>query len=87
MDIRGKKFLVVGAGLSGIAATELLKGQGLPVCLYDGDKNLREEEIRKKSALLQDVEKKNNNLNILYYPWFEEECNKRGVHLVWHSRN
>ncbi len=56
MDIRGKKFLVVGAGLSGIAATELLKGQGLPVCLYDGDKNLREEEIRKKSALLQDVE-------------------------------
>ncbi len=56
MDLRGKRFLVVGAGLSGIAATELLKGQGLSVCLFDGNKGLMEEDIRKKSALLQDVE-------------------------------
>jgi hypothetical protein len=48
------------------------------------DKSAFSEESQ---TLLQDVEKKNNNLNILYYPWFEEECNKRGVHLVWHSRN
>ena len=56
MDLQGKKFLVAGTGLSGIAAAELLKRQGFSVCLYDGNQSLEEGEIRKKSALLQDVE-------------------------------
>ncbi|XP_021044863.1 NACHT, LRR and PYD domains-containing protein 9B isoform X2 [Mus pahari] len=48
------------------------------------DKSAFSEESQ---ALLQDVEKKNNNLNILHYPWVEEERNKRGVRLVWLSKN
>lgn len=56
MDLQGKRFLVAGTGLSGIAAAELLKRQGFSVCLYDGNQSLEEGEIRKKSALLQDVE-------------------------------
>ncbi|XP_040590091.1 NACHT, LRR and PYD domains-containing protein 9 isoform X4 [Mesocricetus auratus] len=36
--------------------------------------------------LLQDVEKK-NNLIILHYPWIKEENKKRGVRLVWNSKN
>ncbi|XP_032752191.1 NACHT, LRR and PYD domains-containing protein 9 isoform X2 [Rattus rattus] len=38
-------------------------------------------------TLLQAVEKKNNNLSILHYPWVEEERKKRGVRLVWNSKN
>ena len=37
VKLEGKRFLVVGAGKSGIAAMELLKGQGYPVILYDGN--------------------------------------------------
>lgn len=48
------------------------------------DKSAFSEESQ---TLLRDVEKKNNNLNILHYPWIEEEHNKRGVHLVWNSKN
>ena len=56
MKLEGKRFLVVGAGKSGIAAMELLKGQGYPVILYDGNGNLEEGELRKKSVWLQDAE-------------------------------
>lgn len=38
MNLDGKKFLVVGTGISGIAAAELLVGQGLETVLYDGDR-------------------------------------------------
>ncbi|EDL23208.1 NACHT, LRR and PYD containing protein 9b, partial [Mus musculus] len=48
------------------------------------DKSAFSEESQ---TLLQDVEKKNNNLNILHHPWFEAERNKRGTRLVWNSRN
>ena len=56
MKLEGKRFLVVGAGKSGIAAMGLLKGQGYPVILYDGNGNLEEGELRKKSVWLQDAE-------------------------------
>ena len=56
MDIEGKKFLVVGTGISGIAATELLVKKNLEVLLYDGNEALKEQEIREKSPLLKDVE-------------------------------
>ena len=36
MDAEGKKVLVVGTGLSGIAAAGLLLEKGLDVILYDG---------------------------------------------------
>lgn len=56
MNIEGKKFLVVGTGISGIAATELLVKKNLEVLLYDGNEALEEQEIREKSPLLKEVE-------------------------------
>lgn len=56
MNLDGKKFLVVGTGISGIAAAELLVGQGLAVLLYDGNKDAEAEKIREKSPLLGQVE-------------------------------
>ena len=47
---------MAGAGLSGIAAAGLLATHKYQVLLYDGNQDLDEAEIRKKSALLQEVE-------------------------------
>lgn len=56
MNLEGKKFLVVGTGISGIAASELLVKHGYPVILYDGNEKLDEEEIRGKAKELNSVE-------------------------------
>ncbi len=56
MNLDGKKFLVVGAGISGVAAAELLIRRGRPVILYDGKEGLDIEEVRKKSPFLEQVE-------------------------------
>lgn len=56
MNLDGKKFLVVGTGISGIAAAELLVGRGHPVLLYDGNEGLDIREVKKKSAFLEQVE-------------------------------
>ena len=40
MDIREKKFLVIGTGKSGIAAAELLQKEQIAVRLYDSNENL-----------------------------------------------
>ncbi len=56
MNLDGKKFLVVGAGVSGVAAAELLISRGRPVILYDGKEGLDIEEVRKKSPFLEQVE-------------------------------
>lgn len=56
MDLIGKKFLVVGTGISGIAAAKLLVSRKFPVILYDGNKEMQAEEVRKKSALPEQVE-------------------------------
>lgn len=45
MDTKHKTFLVVGAGKSGIAATDLLVGRGALVILFDGNANLDKEEL------------------------------------------
>lgn len=56
MDLNGKKVLVVGTGISGIAAAELLKKQEMPFVLYDGNEKLTPEDVRAKSELLRDCE-------------------------------
>lgn len=56
LNLDGKKFLVVGAGISGVAAAELLISRGHPVILYDGKEGLDIEEVRKKSPFLEQVE-------------------------------
>ena len=48
MKLSGKKTLVFGAGISGIGAAELLLGVPTQVILYDGNKDLKEEDIRAK---------------------------------------
>ncbi len=50
MNFDGKKILIIGAGLSGISAAELLTGTGSEVILYDANVkgNLSNEDIMKK---------------------------------------
>jgi UDP-N-acetylmuramoylalanine--D-glutamate ligase len=51
-----KKVLVVGSGISGVAATELLKKQGKEVILFDGNKELEIAALREKHPAFADVE-------------------------------
>lgn len=48
MDMKGKKVLVFGSGISGEAAACLLLQEGAGVILYDGNENLHTEEIVRK---------------------------------------
>ena len=55
MDWKEKKVFVIGTGISGIAATDLLVQVGAEVTLYDGNNELQEEEIRKKLKFSENV--------------------------------
>ena len=48
MEVKGKKVLVFGLGISGIGAGRILERQGADVVLYDGNKKLTEEKVRKQ---------------------------------------
>lgn len=48
MELKGKKVLVFGTGISGIGATELLEQVQASVVLYDGNDKLKPEDIMKK---------------------------------------
>lgn len=48
MDFTKKNVLIVGTGISGLAALALLKANGAETVLYDGNEELKEEDIRKK---------------------------------------
>ena len=56
MDWKEKKVLVIGTGISGIAATDLLCEVGADVVLYDGNEQLKEETIREKLKKSQNVQ-------------------------------
>ena len=56
MDLTGKRVLVVGSGISGIAATELLQKKQVEVVLFDGNKDLDVETLKKKAPVFSDVE-------------------------------
>lgn len=51
----GKKVLVVGAGLSGIASAGLLADHGVDTILYDSSDKLCESDIRAKSEKLKEM--------------------------------
>ncbi len=55
MKLEGKKVLVVGTGISGIAATELLVKQNIDTILFDGNKDLDIKKLYAKSDILRDV--------------------------------
>ena len=48
MDLKNKTVMVVGTGISGIAAAKLLLSKGGEVVLYDGNEKLDPEELKKK---------------------------------------
>lgn len=48
MEIKGKKVLVFGSGISGEAAARLLLARGAEVILYDGNEKLDKDEITRK---------------------------------------
>ena len=48
MEMKGKKVLVFGSGISGEAAARLLLREGAQVILYDGNEDLRADKIMKK---------------------------------------
>lgn len=50
MVFEGKNVLVVGFGISGVAAADLLYRKGARVLLYDGNEKKKPEEVRKQLA-------------------------------------
>lgn len=56
MDLTGKRVLVVGSGVSGVAATELVKQKGIEVILFDGNKDLDVEALKQKAPVFSNVE-------------------------------
>ena len=40
-DLKGKKVLVFGSGISGVGAVKLLAQVGARILLYDGNENLK----------------------------------------------
>lgn len=50
MNLKGKKALVFGAGISGIGAARLLLASGAEVILYDGNEKLDEKELYAKAG-------------------------------------
>lgn len=54
MDLQDKRVLVVGTGISGIAAAELLVANNIAVDIFDGNDKLTEADVRAKSEALQD---------------------------------
>lgn len=56
MDLTGKTVLVVGSGISGVAATELLHKKGIQTILFDGNKDLDIAELREKAPVFREAE-------------------------------
>lgn len=48
MDMQGLKVVVVGTGVSGIGAVQLLSNTGAQIYLYDGNEKLSETDVRAK---------------------------------------
>lgn len=48
MDLRQKKVLVFGTGISGIGAADLLEKVGAGPILYDGNEKVKKEDVRAK---------------------------------------
>ncbi len=55
MDLRDKKVLVAGTGISGIGAAGLLLRVGACPILFDSNEELKEEDIRKRAGDLGEV--------------------------------
>lgn len=56
IDLKGKKVLVVGAGISGIGSARLLEANGAIPIIYDGNDKVTPQEIREKLATESNVQ-------------------------------
>lgn len=56
MNLKDKVVLVAGSGKSGIGAADLLKKVGAKVIIYDGNTNLKKEDVLEKMADSDGVE-------------------------------
>ena len=56
MDLSGKRALIAGSGKSGIAAGELLKKKGIEFVLFDGNKELDVDKLKKEVSVFADTE-------------------------------
>lgn len=56
MNLKEKRFLVFGAGKSGIAAAELLQKEQITTVLYDGNEKLDKEAFLAKNPNLKNIE-------------------------------
>ena len=48
MEVKGKKVLVFGLGISGLGAGQILEIHGAEVIMYYGNQKLTEEKITKQ---------------------------------------
>ena len=84
MEVKNKKVLVFGLGISGIGAGKILEAHGADVVLYDGNQKLTEEKVRKHLELVGLAK----NLTILLTTHYMEEaqslCNR--VALMDHGK-
>ena len=55
MELKDKKVLVFGAGISGVGSCQLLTDKGAEVVLYDGNKNLNVEATKEQIGVNRDV--------------------------------
>ena len=69
MDIRGKKVLVFGSGISGEGSCRLLLEKGADVVLYDGNEKLCADEIEAK---ILETKKENGQFSIVLGTFPEE---------------
>lgn len=53
MNLQNKKALVVGTGISGVAAAELLAANGIAFDVFDGNEKLTGADVRAKSKAFQ----------------------------------
>ncbi len=74
MDLKGKKVLVFGSGISGEAAAGLLLRQGAQVILYDGNKKLdpRAAEAKIADSVRDMADRPMENLKIVFGEFPEE---------------
>lgn len=56
MDLTGRTVLVVGSGISGVAAAELLKKKRVKTILFDGNRDLDVAALREKHSVFSDME-------------------------------
>lgn len=69
MEFTEKKFLVAGAGISGLGAVKLLLDRGSFVLLYDSNENLEKEKIKEQFG--KEQEKLEIKTGILQKEWLQ----------------